>query len=85
VDTLVKFRQKHELIKSAELDKALKRLENGDPPEEVLANFANQLTNKMIHIPSVQIKQAKVEGREDILDTISTLFQLKGNSGSDER
>jgi glutamyl-tRNA reductase len=84
VDTLVKFRQKHELIKSVELEKALKRLEKGDPPEEVLTNLANQLTNKIIHTPSVQIKQAKVEGQDEILDTITTLFQLGETSGSNE-
>jgi glutamyl-tRNA reductase len=41
-----------------------------------LTNFANQLTNKMIHNPSVQMKQAKAEGREDILDAVNRLFDL---------
>jgi glutamyl-tRNA reductase len=75
-ETLVKFRRRHDEIKQQELDKALKRLQNGENPEAVLTNFANQLTNKMIHNPSVQMKQAKAEGREDILDAVNRLFDL---------
>jgi glutamyl-tRNA reductase len=76
-DILVKFRQKHESIKQAELEKALKRLEKGENPADVLTGLANQLTNKIIHNPSVQMKQAKADGREDILDAINDLFDLE--------
>jgi len=79
VDTLVKFRRKHEDIKTIELDKALKRLEAGDAAQDVLINFANQLTNKIIHTPSIQMKQAKIEGRDEVLIAISTLFQLNSD------
>lgn len=76
-DILVKFRQKHETIKQAELEKALKRLEKGEDPAAVLTGLANQLTNKIIHQPSVQMKQAKADGRDDILTALSDLFDLK--------
>ncbi|MFN3236668.1 MAG: glutamyl-tRNA reductase [Pseudomonadales bacterium] len=76
-DILVKFRQKHESIKQAELAKALKRLEKGEDPVDVLTGLANQLTNKIIHNPSVQMKQAKADGREDILGAINDLFDLE--------
>jgi glutamyl-tRNA reductase len=77
VDILVKFRRKHDEIKNAELDKALKRLDKGDAPEQVIKSLANQLTNKIIHTPSVQMKQAKMEGREHILSAVDDLFQLE--------
>jgi glutamyl-tRNA reductase len=76
-DILVKFRQKHESIKQAELAKALKRLDKGEDPVDVLTGLANQLTNKIIHNPSVQMKQAKADGREDILGAINDLFDLE--------
>jgi glutamyl-tRNA reductase len=76
VDTLVRFRRKHDEIKTSELDKALGRLQKGDDPEKVLTTLANQLTNKIIHTPSVQMKQAKMEGRDDILAAIESLYQL---------
>tara|TARA_R110002072_G_scaffold150059_5_gene298188 strand:- start:1350 stop:2600 length:1251 start_codon:yes stop_codon:yes gene_type:complete len=75
-DTLVRFRRHHDGIKQQELDKALKRLANGEDPEAVLTSFANQLTNKIVHNPSVQMKQAKAEGRDDVLDAIHRLFDL---------
>jgi len=76
VDTLVKFRRKHDEIKDSELAKAMKRLDKGDDPEQVLKLFANQLTNKLIHTSSVQMKQAKIEGRGEMLEAIEELFQL---------
>ncbi|MEX0941184.1 MAG: glutamyl-tRNA reductase [Pseudomonadales bacterium] len=76
VDVLVKFRKKHEAIKQMELDKALARLAKGEDPEEVLVSLANQLTNKIIHMPSVQIKQASVLGKDDLIEAINHLFGI---------
>lgn len=76
IDVLVKFRQKHESIKAAELEKAQQRFARGEDPEAIIRSLANQLTNKIIHTPSVQLKQASTEGREEIIDAIKELFQL---------
>jgi len=56
--------------------KALQRLNKGDAPADVLTSLANQLTNKIIHTPSIQLKQASAEGREDMLTAVEDLFQL---------
>ena len=76
VDMLKRFRQRHETIKSIELSKALQRLNKGDAPADVLTSLANQLTNKIIHTPSIQLKQASAEGLEDMLTAVEDLFQL---------
>lgn len=76
VSTLKRFRQRHESIKRTELEKALLRLKKGDAPEAVLNGLANQLTNKIIHTPSVQLKQASAEGRGDMLTAVEDLYQL---------
>ena len=76
VDMLKRFRQRHETIKSIELSKALQRLNKGDAPADVLTSLANQLTNKIIHTPSIQLNQASAEGREDMLTAVEDLFQL---------
>lgn len=78
-DTLVRFRAHHESIKAEELEKALDRLKNGGTPEDVLTQLANQLTNKMLHLPSQQLK----EGNDDLLNAISDLYDL-GDSGDNE-
>ena len=82
-DTLVKFRKSNETIKTKELEKALKSLKKGDDPESVLKVFASQLTNKLIHIPSVQIKQATIDERHDVLDAVEQLFQLDNDEQPD--
>ncbi len=76
VSALVRFRQKNEAFKTAELDKAIQRLKNGEDPEVLLRALANQLTNKIIHTPSIQLKQAGKEGRHDLLAAIEEVFQL---------
>ena len=54
----------------------MSRLKKGEDPEAVLSGFATQLTNKIIHTPSVQLKQASTDGRDEIIDAITELFQL---------
>ena len=75
-ETITKFRQHHNDIKNGELEKALARLQKGDEPESVLTTLANQLMNKMIHAPSVSMKQASSEGKQELLDTIHRLYDL---------
>ncbi len=75
-DTLVRFRRKHEMLKEHELEKVLARLKSGEDPEKLLVSLANQLTNKIIHTPSIQMKEAGKEGRRDLLEIIEQLFDL---------
>ena len=75
-ETLVRFREHHEAIKTDELAKALIRLKKGGPADDVLAQFANQLTNKLLHRPTQQLKA----GNNDIIKVISDLYQLDKRS-----
>ncbi len=82
VDTLRAFRDKAHNIREAELEKALKSLEKGEAADAVLANLARGLTNKLIHSPSVQMKAATAEGKDEVLQLIRDLFDL--GVGDDE-
>ena len=75
-ETLVRFREHHEAIKTDELAKALIRLKKGGSADDVLAQFANQLTNKLLHRPTQQLKA----GNNDIIKVISDLYQLDKRS-----
>ena len=75
-ETLVRFREHHEAIKTDELGKALIRLKKGRSADDVLAQFANQLTNKLLHRPTQQLKA----GNNDIIKVISDLYQLDKRS-----
>lgn len=65
VSTLRAYRQQAETTRDDELEKALKQLENGTRPEEVLASLARGLTNKLIHQPSVNMKKFAAHGSGD--------------------
>ncbi len=71
-EILVRFRQHHEAIKADELTKALDRLNNGGSAEDVLTRLANQLTSKLLHQPTAQLKS----GDYDLLRAVSDLYQL---------
>ena len=76
VDTLRSFRSKSEQLRDMELDKAMRQLAKGDDPEKVLTMLARNLTNKLIHSPSIQMKKATAEGREEVLSWTQELFEL---------
>ena len=56
---------------------------NGGNPEDVLAQLARGLTNKLLHAPSVQLKKLSAEGRLDALAMAQELFAL--NEGSTDK
>ena len=49
-------------IQATELERALKALDNGKSPEEVVQRLARDLTNKLIHAPTTGLKQIAKEG-----------------------
>ena len=78
-EKLVRFRDHHNNIKIHELEKAVARLHKGADPTEVLTQLANQLTNKIIHAPSLGLKAAVDEDAKDLVDIIFTLYNLDEN------
>lgn len=76
VATLRAFRDKAETIQQNELQRALKSLEKGEAAEKVMETLARGITNKLIHSPSVQMKKASAEGKDDLLKLTQQLFEL---------
>jgi len=77
VSTLTAFRRSAEQTRNGELDKALKSLAKGETAEQVMSQLARNLTNKLIHRPSIAMKQAGAEGREDLIAWTHELFGLQ--------
>lgn len=77
VGTVRDFRAKAEQLRDTELDRALRNLARGDDAEQVLEQLARGLTNKLIHSPTTQIKEAGAKGRTDLIHWARELFQLK--------
>jgi glutamyl-tRNA reductase len=63
-------------LRQAELDRAVRRLENGADPNTVLEQLARDLTNKFAHQPSQVLRQADIEGNARIISAARKLFNL---------
>ena len=74
VAVLRAFRQQTENIRDIELERAIISLGNGTPPEQVLTQFARTLTNKLMHTPSVQLKQVAANGQQERLEWAEELL-----------
>ena len=77
------FRQTVEEMRDMEVTKALKSLQNGAPPEEVLTMLARNLSNKWMHKPTHRLKQASLDGDNDLLFAMQELFDLPKNVSDD--
>jgi glutamyl-tRNA reductase len=76
VDTLTLLRRTAHDMAAQELEKAQRLLANGKPAEEVLRRLAHGLTNKLLHQPTVQLRRASADGRDDLLQLVQELYQL---------
>jgi glutamyl-tRNA reductase len=75
--TIRAYRGQIEDICRAELNKAKLQLRQGANPEDVLGAFAYAFTQKLLHAPSVQLRQAGVEGRFELLRFAKQLFSIQ--------
>ncbi len=82
VSTLRAFREKADAIREQELRRAIKALEKGEPAEAVLGSLARSITNKLIHSPSVQMKKASADGRDELLKLTQELYELDSDKES---
>ena len=80
VDTIQAFRNQADQFRQDVLVKAQQSLKNGAAPEEVLEILSKQLTNKLTHTPSLQLKNAGAYERHDLIAAARELFQLKETS-----
>ncbi len=77
VTTIRSYRDTIEAMREEELQKALRQLRRGQNPEEVLAIVTRALANKLAHAPTVQLRRAGFEGREELLRAARELLDIK--------
>jgi len=58
VHAIKAYRDHHEKLRDVALAKANKLLEAGKPTPDVLAGLAHHLTNQLLHLPTLQLKEA---------------------------
>lgn len=74
--TIRAYRGQVEEICRVELNKAKQLLDQGMDPARALEVFAQAFMKKLLHNPSVQLRQAGVEGRFDLLSFAKQLFSI---------
>jgi glutamyl-tRNA reductase len=77
--TLKRIRdQSHEFEREL-THRALRRLEAGQEPAEVLQQMAKTLTNKILHLPSKRLREAAEERDYEVLKAADRIFRGEGN------
>jgi glutamyl-tRNA reductase len=76
VDLVKQYRLTAEQVRQQELERALAAIARGDDPQQVVAQLARGITNKLIHSPTLGLKKASAEGRHDVLGHAARLLGL---------
>lgn len=75
--TIRGLRLKADKIKREALDKAYKKLENGEDPKQVVELMLHQLTQKLLHQPTVNLRKTQSHSADEQIAVTNTLFDLE--------
>ncbi len=76
IPTICALREKAQRTRLETLAQARGLLERGEAPEAVLEHLAHSLTNRLLHTPTVQLREAAQEGRDTLILAARDLFGL---------
>jgi glutamyl-tRNA reductase len=71
------LRDQAEEARRHELERALKLLQRGDDPKQVLEALSQGLANKLMHAPTQALNDAAGEERRELSDIVTRLFRVK--------
>jgi glutamyl-tRNA reductase len=71
------IRDNAEEVSKHSLERAMKLLEQGIPPEQAMAELARSLTNRLLHEPSRQLRQSGFDEDGQLLESARRLFNIK--------
>lgn len=74
--TIRAYREQVETLRAQEIEKAMRALGAGEEPEDVLQTMARALTNKLMHQPSVQLRQASYHGHVEVLEVAKRILGI---------
>ena len=76
ISFITAFRDKAEQIRLQELHRAMKQINNGKDPTEILGEMSRSLTNKLIHSPTSAIRQASRAGRREVISNLKEIYEI---------
>ena len=74
-DAIRALRRQAETIRDELIVRAQRQLDQGKDPEQALKFLANTLTNKLLHGPSIRLREAGAQGRTDLVNIIKNLYK----------
>lgn len=77
---IVGLRQSAESLRDQEVERALAQLQKGGDPSVIIQQLGKSLTNKLMHKPSVALKQASEKQDETQLAVVKDIFGLSGDN-----
>jgi glutamyl-tRNA reductase len=84
IPIICRYREQMTQIRDAEVAKAINALTNHKPADEVIKRLAHDLTQKMIHTPTVAIRHASYQENTHLLEWAQKLLGLKANDPKQE-
>ncbi len=75
--TIKNFRQNAEDIQNQLLQASITQLNRGDDPTVILQKFARSYTNKLLHLPSMRLREAGEEGQLEVIESANIPFGLE--------
>ncbi|KZY41245.1 MULTISPECIES: glutamyl-tRNA reductase [unclassified Oleiphilus] len=79
-DSLKRFRSHAETLQQKELERALNALRGGADAEQVITQLSRGLTNKLIHHPTISVRRAAEDGKNEKADWLLDLFGIESLS-----
>ncbi len=77
VSTICAYRESALATRDEVTEKARRMIARGEDPEQVMRYLAYTLTNKLIHGPCSQMRQAGYRGRQDVIEVAREFFGLR--------
>jgi glutamyl-tRNA reductase len=78
VPTIRALRDQAERARRHELERALRRMAKGEPPEQALEALSQALTNKLMHGPTSALHHAQEPDREALVRMLERVYQIHG-------
>ena len=75
--TIIELREYGESIKNEVLEQSIKQIKKGDDIEAIIEKNASLMIKKLLHNPSVKIREAAENSDQGFIDNVIELFNLK--------
>ena len=73
-ELIKRYREQGEALRQGSEAQALAQLARGEDPEKVLRRFSQQLTNKLLHGPTLRLREASGAERHDVIQAAESLL-----------